>query len=103
MEEKFNLLKENEAKYAEILANSKTEAENIIKEAHKKIAGIESDYRTELEKERKHLYSKGEQKIKKLNEEISAENKNEIEKISKIKADVLDKASDELLKQIFEI
>lgn len=103
MEEKFNLLKENEAKYAEIIANSKMEAEELKKQAHKKISEIELGYREELEKERKHLYSKGEQKIKKMISEIEGENKIALDKISKIKSDVLDKAADKALKEVFNI
>jgi len=103
MENKFNLLKENEVKYAEIIVNSKREAEDILKEGQKKIANIESEYRVELEKERKHLYSKGEQKIKKLIDEIDSENKKELEQISKIKSDILEKASDIALKEVFDV
>ena len=103
MEEKFNLLKENEAKYAEIIANSKMEAEELKKQAHKKISDIELSYREELEKERKHLYSKGEQKIKKLISEIDEENKKEVDKISKIKKEVLENAADKAINEIFGI
>ncbi len=103
MEEKFNLLKENEAKYAEIIANSNMEAEELKKQAHKKISDIELVYREELEKERKHLYSKGEQKIKKLVSEIDEENKKELDKISKIKKEVLENAANKVIKEIFNV